>query len=103
MFKFNHSVNHKVRDAKWFYLIYTLVHVGGAILVFSGINLVQLDVDTEVMNALLLPLVLGFLLAMEAKVLPKEWRMKGPYKYVVWMISGIIMLFGLYMGIQLIV
>lgn len=100
---FKHSVNHKVREAKWFYLVYTLAHIGGAILVFSGINLVRLDVDTEVMNALLLPIVLSFLLLLEAKVLPPEWRMKGIYRYLVWAISGIIMVFGLYMGIQMIV
>lgn len=100
---FNHSMNNKVRDAKWFYLIYTLAHIGGAILIFSGINLISLDVDTEVMNALLLPLVLGFLLALERKALPEEWRMKGWYKYTVWIISIIIMLFGLYMGVQLLI
>jgi hypothetical protein len=59
-----------------------------------------LAVDTEVMNALLLPFVLGFLLLLEAKVLPPEWRMKGLYKYVVWSISVIIMAFGAYMGFQ---
>lgn len=89
-----HSLNAKWRDAKGFYTIYTCAHVGGAILVFSGINLVNLAVDTEVMNALLLPFVLGFLLLLEAKVLPPEWRMKGLYKYVVWSISVIIMAFG---------
>ncbi|MFB5189336.1 NRAMP family divalent metal transporter [Alicyclobacillus fastidiosus] len=98
---FQHSVNSKVKDAKWFYFIYTLAHVGGAILVFSGINLVNLAVDTEVMNALLLPIVLGFLLLLEAKVLPKEWRMKGTYKYIVWILSAIVMLFGVYMGIKI--
>lgn len=62
---FIHSMNHKVKEVKWFYSIYTLAHVGGAILVFSGgVNLVKLDVDTEVMNAVLLPLVLGFLLGL---------------------------------------
>ncbi|GEO27088.1 hypothetical protein AAC03nite_28730 [Alicyclobacillus acidoterrestris] len=99
---FRHSVNNKVKDAKWFYLIYSLAHIGGAFLVFSGINLVNLAVDTEVMNALLLPIVLGFLLLLEAKVLPKAWRMRGIYKYIVWIISLVIMLFGVYMGIQLI-
>jgi Mn2+/Fe2+ NRAMP family transporter len=100
---FKHSVNSTFKDAKTFYTIYTLAHIGGAILVFSGINLVNLSVDTEVMNALLLPIVLGFLLLLEAKVLPKEWRMRGVYKYVVWGVSGIVMLFGVYMGIRLIV
>ncbi|MCL6442987.1 MAG: divalent metal cation transporter [Alicyclobacillus sp.] len=100
---FKHSVNHKVKEAKWFYLVYTLAHIGGALLVFSGINLVNLSVDTEVMNALLLPVVLGFLLLLEAKVLPSEWRMKGIYKWIVWTLSGVIMTFGLYMGLSLVV
>ncbi|GMA55654.1 Mn2+/Fe2+ NRAMP family transporter [Alicyclobacillus sacchari] len=98
-----HSVNAKWHEAKGFYTIYTCVHIGGAILVFSGINLINLAVDTEVMNSLLLPIVLGFLLLLEAKALPKEWRMQGIYKHVVRTISVIIMVFGLYMGIQLIV
>lgn len=98
---FHHSVNHKPREAKWFYLVYTLAHVGGAVIVFSGINLVNLSVDTEVMNALLLPVVLGFLLLLEAKVLPCEWRMKGFHKWTVWTLSAVMMGFGLYMGVQL--
>ena len=61
-------------------MIYTLAHIGGAILVITSVNLVRLNVDVEVMNAMLLPIVLGFLLALEAKTLPKEWRMKGFYK-----------------------
>ncbi|WDM02868.1 divalent metal cation transporter [Alicyclobacillus cycloheptanicus] len=100
---FPHSVNNKVREAKWFYVVYTLAHIGGAALVFSGINLVNLSVDTEVMNALLLPIVLGFLLLLEAKVLPAEWRMKGAYKWTVWVISAVVMSFGLYMGLRILV
>lgn len=96
-FGFNHSLNHKVFEAKWFYLIYTLAHVGGAIFVIASVNLIQLNVDVQVMNAMLLPIVLGFLLALEAKALPKEWRMKGFHKYLVWAVSGIVMAFGLYM------
>ncbi len=49
------------------------------------------------MNAMLLPIVLGFLLALEAKALPQKWRMKGMRKYLVWSLSGIVMAFGLYM------
>lgn len=100
---FQHSVNSRVRDAKGFYTVYTIAHIGGAVLVLSGLNLVNLSVDTEVMNALLLPIVLGFLLLLEARVLPKAWRMKGLYKWTVWTLSGICILFGLYMGLTLIV
>lgn len=36
-------------------------------------------IGVEVMNALLLPIVLGFLLVLEAKVLPKQYQMHGIY------------------------
>ena len=62
----------------------------------ASVNLVQLNIDVEVMNAMLLPIVLGFLLALEAKALPAEWRMKGFRKYLVWIVSSIVMSFGLY-------
>lgn len=98
-FGFKHSLNCKFKDAKLFYLAYTVAHVGGALLVISSVNLIRLTIDVEVMNAILLPIVLGFLLALEAKALPKPWRMKGFYKYGVWTLSSIVMVFGIYMGI----
>ncbi|UOF90686.1 divalent metal cation transporter [Fodinisporobacter ferrooxydans] len=96
-FGLNHSLNHSCKDAPVFYLVYTLAHIGGAILVLTSFDLVQITVDVEVMNAMLLPIVLGFLLALEAKALPPEWRMRGLYKYCVWLVSGLVMAFGLYM------
>jgi Mn2+/Fe2+ NRAMP family transporter len=98
-FQVNHSLNERFRDAKLFYLVYTFAHVGGALLVIFSINLVKLTVNVEVMNAMLLPIVLGFLLLLEAKALPKEWRMNGWYKYTVWISSGLVMAFGLYITV----
>lgn len=100
---FNHSINHRMSEAKWFYLIYTLAHVGGAAIIFSGINLVRIVIETEVMNTLLLPLVLGFLLLLEARALPPKWRMRGVHQYTVWSLSAMIMGFGLTMGVRLLV
>jgi Mn2+/Fe2+ NRAMP family transporter len=100
-FRFNHSLNHRFRDAKLFYLIYTLAHVGGALIVLLNLDkLIDIDVDVEVMNAMLLPIVLGFLLVLEAKVLPEQWRMQGVYKYVVWLLAGVVMAFGLFMAVK---
>jgi len=77
-FRLKHSLNHRFGEAKPFYLVYTLAHVGGALLVILNVaNLININLDVEVMNAMLLPIVLGFLLALEAKALPPEWRMKG--------------------------
>lgn len=97
-FGFKHSLNLPFKKAKIFYTIYTLAHVGGAILVLSGIPLISLTLDIEVMNALLLPIVLGFLLALEQVALPVEYRLKGLHKYIAWAMSGLVMCFGLYMA-----
>ncbi len=98
-FGFNHSLNHRFREAPLFYTIYTMAHVAGAVLVIASIDLVRLTVDVEVMNAMLLPIVLGFLLALEAKSLPPAYRMRGLYRVVVWLLSGLVMTFGVYMMI----
>lgn len=97
--RLNHSLNHRWREAPTFYWVYTLTHVGGALVVILGVaNLVNIDIDVEVMNAMLLPIVLGFLLALESKALPREWRMRGTHKVAVWLLSGIVMAFGVYMA-----
>jgi Mn2+/Fe2+ NRAMP family transporter len=62
-----HSLNDRPsRAIARFYALYILAHVIGGALVLASFDLVSLAVDVEVMNALLLPVVLGFLLALEA-------------------------------------
>ena len=96
---FKHSMNTKVREAKWFYLIYTLAHVGGAILVFSGINLVTLDVGYRSNERPLITFGPWIFTSVKRKALPPEWRMKGWYgqvyrvvylcnHYAIWLIYG---------------
>jgi Mn2+/Fe2+ NRAMP family transporter len=93
-----HSLNEPISRRSWrFYLTYTLAHLIGAVLVLASVDLVSLAVDCEVMNALLLPIVLGFLLALEAKCLPREYRMRGAYRFAVTSVCVIVMCFGLYM------
>ena len=99
IFGWDHSLNERPnrKNAK-FYLTYALAHILGAVFVLrQSINLVGLSVDVEVMNALLLPIVLGFLLALEAKALPLQWRMRGWPKYTTWILCLVVMGFGLYM------
>ncbi len=94
----NHSLNLPFKKARGFYIIYTIAHVGGAVLVLSGISLINLTLDIEVMNAILLPIVLGFLIALEQVALPPEYRMERAHKVIIWSMSFLIMLFGLYMA-----
>jgi hypothetical protein len=61
----------------------------------------SLAVDVEVMNALLLPIVLGFLLGsllvLERKALPPRYRMRGCYRFACTGLCLIVIGFGLYM------
>lgn len=98
IFGWRHSLNARPsRQSARFYVVYALAHVAGAVLVLASVDLVSLAVDAEVMNALLLPVVLGFLLALERRALPAEHRMQGWYRYVAWGLCLVVMCFGLYM------
>jgi len=93
-----HSLEHAPREAPWFYGFYTVALAAGGLLVASGVNLVRLSVGVQVMNALLLPIVLGFLYLL-ARRLPPPFRLAGPYAAIV---LGVILLtagFGLYAGL----
>jgi len=93
------SLDDDPRDAPWFYGAYTLTLVVCGLVVASGVNLVTLSVGVQVMNALLLPPVLGFLYLL-ARRLPEPYRLQGVYARVC---LGIIMIsagFGAYSGVS---
>ena len=69
------------------------------LLVASGADLVELSVGVQVMNALLLPIVLGFLFLLARRVLPEPYRLKGPYAVVVGATIALTAGLGLYAGI----
>ncbi|GHP13806.1 hypothetical protein YK48G_12310 [Lentilactobacillus fungorum] len=93
-----HNLNEKLsKKSAGFYTIYILAHVIGAVLVLANVEMVQMAVFVQVLNAVMLPIVLGLLLMLEAKALPKRYRMHGWYKYTVTGLCLIVMAFGLYM------
>lgn len=97
---YKRSLEHKPTEAPWFYSVYTLSLILGGIVVATGfINLVKLSIAVEVMNALLLPIVLGFLYALACKTLPEEYKLKGTYAVIVGIILFITAAFGLVAGI----
>ena len=87
------------REAPWFYGIFTLCLIAAGVLVASGANLVALSVGVQVLNALLLPIVLGFLYALALRALPDPYRLKGPYAVVVGAVVFVTAGFGIYAGI----
>lgn len=97
---FKHSLEHHPKEAPWFYGTYIGVLIIGAIVVTSGINLVKLSVGVNVMNALLLPIVLGFLYLLAKKALPKSYSLSGFYGALVAIVLLITTLFGVYAGVM---
>ena len=90
-----HSLEYAPREAPWFYGFYTAALLAGGVLVASGVNLINLSVGVQVMNALLLPIVLGFLFLL-ARRLPEPYRLSRGYAFIV---ASVILLtagFGVY-------
>ena len=96
---FKHQLAQSPREAPWFYVVYILTLVLGGLLVVSGIDLVKLSVAVQVMNALLLPIVLGFLFLLARRALPEPYRLKGAYAVVVAATIALTTGLGLYSGI----
>lgn len=90
------SLNDRLPQARRFYLACILALAGSAVAVVVAPNLVNLSVDVQIMNAMLLPVVLGFLLALERTALAPADRMTGAYKWFAWLLTGIVMAFGFY-------
>ena len=88
------------RKAYWFYGVYALCIVGGAVLIAVSPDLVKLNVDVQVMNAFLLPLVLFFLVALAIRALPPAIRLRGAYRWVVIVVLAITTIFGVYGGLS---
>ncbi len=88
------------RRASWFYGVYGLCIVAGAALIGVSPDLVALNVDVQVMNAFLLPLVLFFLVALAIHALPPAVRLRGTYKWVVIAVLTITTAFGVYGGLS---
>ena len=97
---YRHSLEHHPLDAPWFYGIYAIAVIGGAAIVDLAPNLVALNIGVEVMNALMLPLVLGFLVLLAFKALPEKHRLRGPYAWLVVGISVLTAGLGVYGGIS---
>ena len=97
---YRRSLSDHPREAPWFYGVFTAVLVMAGLVVGSGMNLVNLSVAVEVMNALLLPIVLGFLFLLARKALPAPYRLSGVYAWVVGVVILVTAGFGLYAGIS---
>lgn len=97
---YKHSLEYHPFAARWFYGVYAAAVVGAATLVGLVPDLVWLNIAAQVLNAFLLPLVIGFLVALAVKALPASLRPKGLYLWVLIGISALVIAIGLYSGVS---
>jgi Mn2+/Fe2+ NRAMP family transporter len=95
---FRHALDAPLRKAPWFYAVYAFVLIVAAAVVLSGVNLVRVAVGVQVMNALLLPIVLGFLFLL-ARRLPEPYRLEGRAAVGIAAVMIVTVALGLYSGI----
>lgn len=84
------SLDRSPLEAPHFYGCFLSVVVLGALVLLSGVDIVQLNVYVELMDGLLMPFAVGFLfLLATSDLLPEEVRVKGAYKYMLGTIFSI--------------
>lgn len=94
-----HSLNDRIKEAPAFYLVCAGGLIASAVAVVVAPNLVNLSVDVQVMNAMLLPVVLGFLLLLERRALPPGKRSSGTRKWFLWVLTVGVTTVGVYSGV----
>ena len=80
---YRRSLENRPFAARWFYVVYAFCVIGSAGVVWAVPDLVWLNIAVQVLNAFLLPVVMGFLIALSIKALPPEHRLRGWYLWVV--------------------
>jgi Mn2+/Fe2+ NRAMP family transporter len=82
---YQRSLEYRPLNAGWFYGVYALCVVGSAAVVWQVDDLVWLNIAAQVLNAFLMPLVLGFLIALAMTMLPQAHRLRG---WHLWAVGG---------------
>ncbi len=97
---YKHSLEHNPLEAPWFYVVFTLGVLAGAVMVAAIPNLVALTIWVEVMNAFLLPMVLGFLVVLAITALPLGHRLSGTYRWIVIGVTALTSGLAVYAGLR---
>ena len=97
---YRHTLEQHPLRARWFYAVYTLCVVGCAVTVARWPDLVALNIAVQVMNALMLPVVLGLLIALAVTALPAAHRLRGPYLWLVLAVCSATAAVGVFGGLS---
>lgn len=92
---FESGVNHSFREAPIFYWLFTfLIVVGGGVVLIPGFPLVKMILFSQVINGVLLPFVLIFMIIIVNKHrVMKEWTNSPLYNLVAW--GAVVIMIGL--------
>ena len=97
---YRRSLEYRPFEARWFYGVYMAAVVGSAAVVWLASNLVWLNIAAQVLNAFLMPLVIGFLVALAVKALPEPYRLRGWYLGLIVGVSALVSAVGVFGGLQ---
>ena len=97
---YRRSLEDRPFEAKWFYGVYAASVAGSAFVVWLVPDLVWLTIAAQVLNAFLLPLVIGFLVTLAVKALPAPLRPQGLYLWGLIGVSTVVIAVGLYGGVS---
>jgi len=92
---YSRSLERRPARAPWFYGVYAMALVVSAFVVWLTPDLVLLNVAAQVVNALMLPLVVGFLIALAVVALPREHRLRGARFWLVGTVATLVSIAGL--------
>jgi Mn2+/Fe2+ NRAMP family transporter len=97
---YRRSLESRPFEAKWFYGVYAACVAGSAAVVWFASNLIWLNVAAQVLNAFLMPLVIGFLVALAVKALPEPYRPRNWYLASIVGVSAVVSAVGVFGGVQ---
>ena len=83
----------------WFYAAYAVAVIGSASVVWAANDLVWLNIAAQALNAFLLPLVVGFLVALAATVLPKPFALSPARLGLVTAVAVLVSALGVIAGV----
>jgi len=97
---YRRSLERRPFEARWFYGVYAAGVIGSGAVVWFASDLVWLNIAAQVLNAFLMPLVIGFLAALAVKALPEPYRLSGWRLGLIVAVSAIVSAVGVFCGIE---
>jgi hypothetical protein len=96
----HHSLAHHPTEAPAFHALFIAAILGAAAVVGLAPNSIELNIGVEVLNAVLLPIPLGFLVFLAFQALPPPHRPRGLYAATIIVVAALTAGFGVYAGVS---